>query len=192
MFSTPRTAKARHSLSDRGGFGMNRPSRWLWITAAVALVACSSLSQRTAKDQAERDRYVSYAGTPIEQFTYLGRFDSWHALSRSELVVFTTFNNAYLLKVWQPCIGLQFAHRVGVSSTAGTVHRGLDSVLVDDQRCPSVALPCTKTFCVMTTYLTFARCVVDVTQSNLHNQIRTRARAADLLRGGQRATRRRI
>jgi Family of unknown function (DUF6491) len=115
---------------------MNRPSRCLWIACALTLVACSAVSQRAAKDQAERDRYVSYASAPIDQFTYLGRFDSWHALSRNELVVFTTINDAYLLRVWQPCIGLQFATRVGVSSTGGTVHRGLDSVLVDGQRCP--------------------------------------------------------
>jgi Family of unknown function (DUF6491) len=115
---------------------MNRPSRWLWIASALMLVACSSVSQRVVKDQEERDRYVSYAGAPIEHFNYLGPFDSWRALSRNELVVFTTINNAYLLKVWQPCIGLPFATRVGLTSTSGTVNRGLDSVLVDDQRCP--------------------------------------------------------
>ena len=115
---------------------MNRCSRWLAFAGAVVLAACASVSQRALKDQAERDRYVSYAGAPIDQFTYLGRFDSWHALSRNELVVFTTINDVYLLKVWQPCIGLQFATRVGVTSTGGTVHRGLDSVLVDDQQCP--------------------------------------------------------
>jgi hypothetical protein len=115
---------------------MNRPSRWLWLAISLTLVACSSVSQRAVKDQEERDRYVSYARAPIEQFTYLGRFDSWNALSRSELVVFTTINDAYLLKVWQPCIGLPFATRVGVTSTSGTVNRGLDSVLVDGQRCP--------------------------------------------------------
>jgi hypothetical protein len=115
---------------------MNRPSRCFWIASALMLVACSSVSQRAVKDQEERDRYVSYAGAPIDHFNYLGPFDSWHALSRSELVVFTTINNAYVLKVWQPCIGLPFATRVGLTSTSGTVNRGLDSVLVDDQRCP--------------------------------------------------------
>jgi Family of unknown function (DUF6491) len=115
---------------------MKRCSQWLALAGAVLLAACSSVSQRTLKDQAERDRYVSYAGAPIDHFTYLGRFDSWHALSRNELVVFTTINDAYLLKVWQPCIGLPFATRIGVTSTFGTVNRGLDSVLVDDQQCP--------------------------------------------------------
>jgi hypothetical protein len=115
---------------------MNRPSRWLWLAISLTLVSCASVAQRAVKDQEERDRYVRYAGAPIEQFTYLGRFDSWNALSRSELVVFTTINDAYLLKVWQPCIGLPFVNRVGVTSTSGTVNRGLDSVLVDGQRCP--------------------------------------------------------
>jgi hypothetical protein len=81
------------------------------------------------------DRYLAYAGAPIDRFTYLGRFDSWRALSQSELVIWTSLNVAYLLTVAQPCIGLQFTSRIGISSTTGSVERGLDSVLVDRQRC---------------------------------------------------------
>ena len=41
----------------------------------------------------------------------------------------------YLLTLQQPCSGLQFTNRIGVSSTTGTVNRGLDSVLFEHRRC---------------------------------------------------------
>jgi hypothetical protein len=44
-------------------------------------------------------------------------------------------NDAYLLSVRAPCINLQFTQRIGLTSTAGTVNSGLDSVLVDRERC---------------------------------------------------------
>jgi hypothetical protein len=44
-------------------------------------------------------------------------------------------NDEYLLKVWQSCTGLQFAQRICVSSTGGSVSR-LESVTFDHQRCP--------------------------------------------------------
>jgi len=114
---------------------MHHPIRWLSVTCALNVVACASIAPGS-KDQDVLEHYVRYADAPVQHFTYLGRFDSWRALSQSELVVWTTPNDAYLLSVVQPCIGLQFANRIGVSSTAGTVDRGLDSVLVDRQRCP--------------------------------------------------------
>ena len=114
----------------------HRGVRSVWVTCALALAlaACSGIPQHV-KDQEVRERYLAYAGAPIDRFTYLGRFDSWSALSQSDLVVWTNFNTAYLLTVAQPCIGLQFTSRIGVSNTSGTVDRGLDSVLVDRQRC---------------------------------------------------------
>lgn len=56
-------------------------------------------------------------------------------MSDTQLIVWTTINQAYLLSVAQPCINLQFAQRIGVSATVGTVNRGLDYVLVERQRC---------------------------------------------------------
>ena len=44
-------------------------------------------------------------------------------------------NDAYLLTVADICTGLQFAQRIGISSTGGTVSR-LEAVTFDHQSCP--------------------------------------------------------
>jgi hypothetical protein len=108
--------------------------RYTGIVCALVIAACSSAPH--ARDEAAQAQYLAYAGEPIDQFTYLGRFDSWRALSRTQLIVWTTVVDAYLLTVQEPCNNLLFANRIGVSATFGTVHRGLDSVLIRDDRCP--------------------------------------------------------
>ncbi|OLB10544.1 MAG: hypothetical protein AUH10_11915 [Gammaproteobacteria bacterium 13_2_20CM_66_19] len=101
------------------------------VSAALALLAgCASGIPLHESDQEVRDRFNAYAGEPIDRLTWLGRFDSWQPVGRDELVVFTSPSDAYLLKVAQPCQNLQFANRIGVTSTAGSVSSRFDSVIV--------------------------------------------------------------
>src|SRR5215467_16118576 len=98
----------------------------------VLLASCASSTHQS--DQERRAQYAAYAGPPIQQFTWLGHFDGWEPLGQTDLVVFTTPSDAYLLKVWPPC-DLRFAFNgqgsetIGVTSTGGTVSAGLDSVI---------------------------------------------------------------
>jgi len=87
-------------------------------------------------DEQTLARYMDYAGEPVDSFSYLGRFDGWRSLGRDRVVVWTGVNDAYLLTVQQPCQDLQFAQRIGVTSTGSTVSRGFDSVKVgNNQTC---------------------------------------------------------
>ena len=113
----------------------------LRLAAAVGVVLLYSCASTTHQsDQARRAQFAAYAGPPIQQFTWLGHFDSWEPLGRTDLVVFTTPSDAYLLKVWPPC-DLRFAFNgrgnetIGVTSTGGTVSAGLDSVI---ERSPAI------------------------------------------------------
>ena len=101
---------------------------------AALSAACSGIAQR-AKDRQSQEQYLHYAAAPVDHFTYLGPYDNWQSLSNTQLVVWTSLNDAYLLTVREPCINLQFTNRIGVSSTAGTVTNRLDSVLVEHDRC---------------------------------------------------------
>ena len=101
---------------------------------ALLLAACAGTAQR-AKDQELPQQYLKYAGAPVDHFNYLGRYDDWRALSDTQLAVWTSPSNAYLLTVREPCIQLQFTQRIGLTSTGGTVSNRLDSVLVDRDRC---------------------------------------------------------
>ncbi len=112
---------------------MNYQFSWL-PSAALLLTACGDIPPRM-DDQSQLDRYLQYAGAPIERLTYPGRYSGWHALTDDKLVLWTGINEAYLLTLRQPCTGLQFAERIGVTSTGNTLCH-LESVRFDHQRCP--------------------------------------------------------
>jgi hypothetical protein len=100
------------------------------LSALSALLAACGGIPLHESDSEVRDRFNAYAGEPIDHLTWLGRFDSWQPVGRYELVVFTSPSEAYLLKVAPPCQNLQFANRIGVTSTGGSVSSRFDSVLV--------------------------------------------------------------
>jgi hypothetical protein len=108
-----------------------------WLLSATALLtACSGIPLKQRQD-AQRARYEAYAGPPVEQFTWLGRYDSWQPIGTNEVVVWTTPFQAYLIKVAPPCDNLQFVNRIGLTSTANTVSARFDFVKVGRQwRCP--------------------------------------------------------
>lgn len=114
------------------------------LLSLALLAACQSESSKgdaggapMKEDQSSAlARYTKYAGEPVKQFNWLGKFDSWEPLSADQLVVYTTPTTVYLLKVWGPCRNLPFATGIGLTSTGKTVYSGLDSVIVQGQRCP--------------------------------------------------------
>ena len=109
------------------------------ITAALlaaALGAACTTSPRQ-RDDAARAQFEQYAGAPIGSFTYLGRYYGWRFLGRNTLVIWTTINDAYLITVRDPCIDLPFAGAIGLTSTAHTVDRTFDWVLVNRSSSPN-------------------------------------------------------
>jgi Family of unknown function (DUF6491) len=108
-----------------------------WLLPAVTLLtACSGIPLKQRQDET-RARYEAYAGPPIQQFTWIGHYDSWSAVGTNELVVWTTPFQAYLIKVAPPCDNLEFVNRIGLTSTANTVYARFDFVKVGHNwRCP--------------------------------------------------------
>ena len=111
-------------------------SRFAALAALPALLAACGGIPLHESDQEVRDRFNAYAGEPIDRFTWLGRFDSWQPVGRYELVVSTSPSDAYLLKVAPPCQNLQFATRIGLTSTGAAVYSRFDSVTTGRWRCP--------------------------------------------------------
>ena len=102
----------------------------------TVLGACQSGIPRHESQSEVRERYVAYAGAPLDRMTWLGHFYSWESLGDNHLVVYTTPSDAYLLTVTPPCNDLNFVQSIGLTSTAGTVYPRLDSVKVKGWRCP--------------------------------------------------------
>jgi hypothetical protein len=109
---------------------------FLAFLALATLTACQNGIPRHETQAELRERYVSYAGPPLDRMTWLGRFDSWESLGDNRLVVYTTPSDAYLLTVTPPCSDLPFVQTIGLTSTSGTVYPRLDSVKVKGWRCP--------------------------------------------------------
>jgi len=97
------------------------------LLAVAVLGACSDIPLRE-REAATRDRYLQYAGAPIDSFTWLGRYDSWTAIDKYQIVVWTNINDAYLITVEPPCEDLMFVRRIGLTQTAHTVNRRFDFV----------------------------------------------------------------
>jgi hypothetical protein len=93
----------------------------------LVLPACSDFTQR---QDALNARFHAYAGAPVDQFTWLGRYDGWESIGHDELVLWTTPFDAYLIRVVPPCIDLPFANVIGLTSTTRTVSQRFDFVLV--------------------------------------------------------------
>jgi hypothetical protein len=98
----------------------------LFATALVAglLAGCAS---------GPKLNYVEYAGEPVKSF-YMNDLDGWNAISRDQLVVWSGFNKAYLLKIAGYCPDLQFANAIAITSTGNTVDK-FEKVLVGRDRC---------------------------------------------------------
>lgn len=83
----------------------------------------------------EAQTYLKYAGPPLDSITYLGHYDGFHALGGPYVVIWTTYRDAYLITVRDPCTQLPFANKVGLTSSVHTVSRNFDWLLVDHDRC---------------------------------------------------------
>jgi len=106
------------------------------LAAVTALAACTSGIPKHRGQAPERERYAAYAGEPLDRMVWLGHYDGWESIGDNQLVVFTTPNDAYLLKVTPPCTDLPFVDTIGLTATGGAVYSRLDSVKVKRWHCP--------------------------------------------------------
>jgi hypothetical protein len=105
------------------------------LLATAVLSACSGIPRRES-DRETLARYQSYAGDPVTEFRTFGSFNSWTPIDDHHVVIQTNINEAYLVKVFEPCIDLPFATRIGVTSRfPNTVQSGFDSIRVGRQSC---------------------------------------------------------
>jgi uncharacterized protein DUF6491 len=101
------------------------------LVTALLLAGCAA--QRPAG--ALLNDYLPYAGPPINSFHFWHLY-SWEAVGPYHVVLWVDPWTAYFVTVWQPCINLEWATRIGVTSTANTVSH-FEAVLVPHhERCP--------------------------------------------------------
>ena len=99
---------------------------------AGALSACSS--GLTRRDEPGL-KYVDYAGPPVERVFAMRGVHGWTPVSRSQLVIWTGINDAWLIRVWDGCVNLGFANVIQVTQTGHTISR-FEKVRFENETCP--------------------------------------------------------
>jgi hypothetical protein len=104
--------------------------------AAVLTSACATTGNSLNRSRGDEllSKYEPYVGEPVDRITAF-RYDSWQPISDSQLVLWTTGRDAYLLTVGGVCPDLPFVQSVRVTSTGSTVST-FDTVIVRGVRCP--------------------------------------------------------
>lgn len=102
------------------------------LTLAL-LAGCTSGLPR--KGDTVQLSYADYAGDPVEQIVAMNGVDSWTPVSRTQLVIWTGINDAWLLTVWDSCPDLQFAQGIRVTQSGRSISR-FEKVQVGRDECP--------------------------------------------------------
>ncbi len=109
--------------------------RLMMLLAACGLLGGFATAAPAKSEAPTTETFMQYAGPPIDRFTYLGHYSGFRTLGGNDVVIWTDINDAYLIRVLSPCVQLPFADRVELTSTAHTVTRNFDFVIVDHDRC---------------------------------------------------------
>lgn len=110
-----------------------------WIVPLLALFAASACASSPPHEDQQLALYRAHAGAPVRSFSYLGRFDRWEALGDTAVAVWTRPREGWLLELGTPCLNLDYAIAIGVTSHTGQVSARVDDVLVDQ---PGQNVPC--------------------------------------------------
>ena len=104
----------------------------------VATVGCATTMAPPNDRDVQRLAEVStVAGKPVSSFQYLS-LSSYEPIGDSDVLVFTSPRQAWLLHLYGPCRDLDFGAFIGLTSSFGRVSTGFDKVIVRDNpiACP--------------------------------------------------------
>jgi hypothetical protein len=112
-----------------------RPTAFGLVGAFALLGACTDNPPKREQMAADRATFLKYSSDPVERVTYLGRYYGMRQLGDYQFVLWTTINDAYLMKVTPPCVGLDYTTSLNLTSAQNTITRGVDGALVEGQKC---------------------------------------------------------
>ena len=110
--------------------------RWVPLLLSLALAACAQQAARSSSTQhvSATIDYAKYAQDTVPWFQFASLYD-WNSNQPSSVVVWTSPRQAYLLSLAGPCMGLQGAFTIGLTSHTGLVSSNRDYVIAHQDRC---------------------------------------------------------
>ena len=110
--------------------------RILILAAALIATLGSAYADTRAVEMKNLARYQKYAGDPVESFDVWQPIYQWQSLGPDYVAVWSAVNKVYILKVSQPCVNLENARAIAVTSQMQhKVTRRFDYVDFDRQHC---------------------------------------------------------
>lgn len=106
-------------------------SLFLMVIVFVQLGCMSNYKERTEE---HLQRYLTAAGEPVKAFYYFS-IHSWTPLGREYLAVWTRPREAWLIKVQDPCMDLEFARNIALTSSLRQVYARFDKVIAGPIPC---------------------------------------------------------
>lgn len=105
------------------------------LLAGLLLLSSVANADTREREKQELARFESYAGEPIDQFPMFEMWQ-WQVVGPTRLVVWSTINDAYLIRVDKSCNNLEWTHGLSVTQEMRQkVTKQFDSVVFRNQRC---------------------------------------------------------
>ena len=101
------------------------------LAASALLAGCAT----TRPGGAPLNEYLPFTGPPVDSFHFWHLY-SWEAVGPYHVVLWADPWTAYFVTVWSPCVDLEWAHHIAVTSTANTVSHFESVLLPHHERCP--------------------------------------------------------
>ena len=108
-----------------------------WLIAALLLALSATDAAADTPETMARNRalYERFAGDEVDEIRSWKMYD-WLPLGQDAFAVWTRPNGGvYLVDVDQPCVGLDYARTIGITSTTRTVSRRFDRVKFEREDC---------------------------------------------------------
>ncbi|WP_196139878.1 DUF6491 family protein [Aliikangiella sp. G2MR2-5] len=123
----------------KGGFSLNTSTLVFHIKKSIAVVisifAILSCSSMKLNDDARSKAYQNYVKQNNLERTdsiVAFRLHSWRYLNSEYIILSTSFNRPYLIKISTPCVNLKFAQAIAVNQSSSSLYAKFDSVSVAD------------------------------------------------------------
>ena len=110
------------------------------VFSVLTVVSGLAQADTRAYEKQELARFERYAGDPIEQFPMFELWE-WQVVGPTQLVVWSTIKDAYLIHVDEACNNLQWTRGLSVTQQMRQkVSQKFDFVVFRNQRCKIVEI----------------------------------------------------
>ena len=102
----------------------------LLVVLSAFITACATNTMTKNEKTEAYDQFI--ASEKLEELISITtfRYDGWSSLGIEHLIISTSFNKPYLIKLTKPCHDLSFAETIAIHNMGSTLRAKFDSISV--------------------------------------------------------------